>query len=233
MKLTTWCSLSLGTGAEAVIEMTLCTISHGSQTPPQQGLVQNDGKPIASPQKSEWQRHADWLRKLYFIQLISMWKITEMSCRSESQSLLWWQLQRGRKNTAVDWVPPTVGKSHTTVGFLHGFAGSVCDSMAVPMPGKLQAGSAHPQLSDSPGKISHKAWIRQITWYSVCCWPCSAACIWIRNMAAGTSSHSQLPIIVLIWAALGAWMHNLGTYIRKIDVALRAVIYISISKTQA
>lgn len=28
-------------------------------------------------------------------------------------------------------------------------------------------------------------------------------------------------------------MHNLGTYIRKIDVALRAVIYISISKTQA
>lgn len=97
MKLTTWCSLSLGTGAEAVIEMTLCTISHGSQTPPQQGLVQNDGKPIASPQKSEWQRHADWLRKLYFIQLISMWKITEMSCRSESQSLLWWQLQRGKK----------------------------------------------------------------------------------------------------------------------------------------
>lgn len=56
----------------------------------------------------------------------------------------------------MDWVPTTVGRFHTTAGFLHGFAGSVCDGTAVPMPGKLQAGhnsgSAHPQLSDSLGK---------------------------------------------------------------------------------
>lgn len=76
----TWCSLSLCPWAEAVIEMTLHTIRHRSQTPSWRGLVCVDGKPFASSQKSESQRHTEWLRKLYFIQLISMWKITGMSC---------------------------------------------------------------------------------------------------------------------------------------------------------
>lgn len=40
--------------------MTLYTISHRSQTSPQQGLVQDDGKPLTSSKKSEWTK-ACWL----------------------------------------------------------------------------------------------------------------------------------------------------------------------------
>lgn len=109
-----------GVWAEAVIEMTSYTISHRSQTPPWWGLVWGDGKPFPSL-KSEWQRQADWLRKLYFIPLIRKWKIMGMSCRTKLWSLLWWQSQ-SRRNTAAGQVLWAACRSWATTDLLCGLA---------------------------------------------------------------------------------------------------------------